>query len=145
VVSRDPLAEGQRWVAQAEHNLADGRYLEAGGRFALACFLAQQAAEMALKGLLYSSGADRVFGHGVGALCSEVAAAIPELRERCAEWSGLDVYYQPTRYPDALPSGIPATTFTDAQAGAALDLADEVVAVVRARIDQNRAGGLGRS
>ncbi|MGH9026202.1 MAG: HEPN domain-containing protein [Acidimicrobiia bacterium] len=133
-MSRDPRAEGLRWVAQAEHDLSDGQFLAGGNRHAMACFLAQQAAEMALKGLLYSTGADRVFGHGVGALCEEVARAAPEAAERCAEWAGLDVYYQPTRYPDSLPSGIPATTFTERQASAALELAAEVLTFVRSKI-----------
>ena len=130
-MSRDPWAEGGRWLAQAESDLSDGRYLADGRRYAVACFLAQQAAEKALKGLLYAGGVDVVLGHGVGQLCTEVTRAHPEAEPRCPDWAGLDVFYISTRYPDALPSGIPATTFTAAQAAAALDVAADALAFVR--------------
>jgi hypothetical protein len=34
---------------------------------------------------------------------------LPDQAGRCNEWRGLDLYDVPTRYPDALPDGIPAT------------------------------------
>lgn len=126
-MSRDPRAEGARWLAQAESDLSDARYLAAGRRFATACFLAQQCAEKALKAVLYAEGADLVLGHGVGKLCEEASAVLQGLIDRCSEWRGLDLYYVPTRYPDALPDGIPATTFTSGQASHAISLAAEVV------------------
>jgi HEPN domain-containing protein len=60
-VSRDPLAEGRRWLRQAEADLADG-------------------------------------------------------------------YYIPTRYPDALPDGVPSEVFTTRQATDAIALAAQVLA-----------------
>ena len=61
----DPLGEGSRWLLQAEQDLDDARYNFDGGRFHLACFLAQQAAEKALKAFLYVEGEEHVFGHSV--------------------------------------------------------------------------------
>ncbi len=49
---RDPKAEAARWLAQAENDLAFARYALEGGYFHQACFVAQQAAEKAMKGLL---------------------------------------------------------------------------------------------
>lgn len=127
-MSRDPAAEARRWLRQAESDLSDARYLLEGKRFAVACFLCHQAAEKALKAVLYGSGADLVLGHGLARLCQEVAEVAPDSMPRCAEWSSLDLYYVPTRYPDALPEGgVPSETFTHTQATDAVGLAAEVV------------------
>ena len=74
------------------------------------CFLSQQAAEKAMKGLLYHEGADTVSGHSVAALCQDVRTRYPELTDPCARWAALDQHYMPTRYPDALPGGHPPTS-----------------------------------
>jgi len=49
----DYLAEGARWLRQAEQDLDDARFLKEGGRHNLACFMGQQAAEKAIKAYLY--------------------------------------------------------------------------------------------
>lgn len=117
-----------RWVAQARRDLEAARLLTSHGLHAQSCFLAQQAAEKALKGILYAAGAEVVIGHSVARLCDEIAKLHPDQAERCAEWATLDQYYIPTRYPDALPAGIPSDVFTSRQAEEATSLADEVVA-----------------
>ncbi|MEE8302551.1 MAG: HEPN domain-containing protein [Candidatus Tectomicrobia bacterium] len=52
-------AEATRWCQQARHDLAAARWNIQGGFCDTACFLAQQAAEKALKSLLYCLGARR--------------------------------------------------------------------------------------
>lgn len=54
-----PGDEGIRWLKQAERDLDDARYAFTGERYNLVCFLAQQAAEKALKAFLYFSGEER--------------------------------------------------------------------------------------
>jgi HEPN domain-containing protein len=84
---KQPKAEAQRWLAQARSDLA---YAELGARegyHAQACFMCQQAAEKALKGLR-----DRF-------------PLLSGLREAAQQ---LDQYYVPTRYPNGLPGGVPA-------------------------------------
>lgn len=116
--------EGRRWIDQARRDLDDAALLAEHGRHATACFLAEQAAEKALKGVLYAAGADAVLGHSVRTLCEEVAALEPGVRPSCPEWGALDQFYIPTRYPDALPGGIPAEAYTATQsARGALDRA----------------------
>ena len=56
------MSEAERWLAQARRDLDDARYAAAGERWNLACFLAQQAAEKALKAYLYACGAARALG-----------------------------------------------------------------------------------
>lgn len=67
---RIPEEEGKRWLRQAERDLDDARYAFKGKRYNLTCFLAQQAAEKALKGYLYAQGAELVMGHSVRELVS---------------------------------------------------------------------------
>jgi HEPN domain-containing protein len=48
----NPREEGLRWLHQAQQDLDDARYAFDGKRFNLTCFLAQQAAEKAIKGFM---------------------------------------------------------------------------------------------
>ena len=45
----DNVAEGARWIRQAQQDLEDATFAREGSRFNLACFLGQQAGEKALK------------------------------------------------------------------------------------------------
>jgi len=67
MIARD-REEGQRWLSQAENDVSAAKLLKDAGYCNLACFHAQQAAEKALKGFLYSKGADNVWGHSVARL-----------------------------------------------------------------------------
>lgn len=128
------MAEGRRWLRQAEHDLSDADYAAAGRRYSLACFLSQQAAEKALKGFLYARGAEQVLGHSVADLareCGTLDGDFSALRPRVAP---LDLYYVPTRYPNSLPGGIPAEVFDEGDARRALALAAEVLRLVRAKL-----------
>lgn len=100
------------------------------GAFYLACFLAQQVAEKALKAFLYAQGEEVVLGHSVRRLAEEAAARNPHFAGTAARWGILDTYYIPTRYPNGLPDGIPAQVYTARAAEEALSLAEEVVETV---------------
>ncbi len=126
----EPLEEGRRWLRQASHDLHWTRHLAKQGAYHLACFLAQQVAEKALKAFLYAQGREIVLGHSVERLCAEAAAFDPQFRERARTWSILDGYYIPTRYPNGLPDGIPADVYTEQAAESAVSLAGQVVEVV---------------
>lgn len=134
-MTRNPSVEGRRWLDQAIDDLETAELLVEHHRNPVACFMAQQCAEKALKALLYADGADAVLGHSVAALCREVVRRHPELAPQCATWATLDQHYIPSRYPDALPGGTPADIYTDDQARAAVAIAAEVVATARALID----------
>lgn len=126
----DPREEGRRWVDQALRDLDDARFARDGGRYSLACFLSQQAAEKALKGFLYLREEEYARGDSVAELCdraAEHAAAFAELRPRVA---GLDLFYIPTRYPNGLPGGLPADAFDRDEADRAIDRADQVLRTV---------------
>lgn len=117
------------------------RHLAAHDAHYLVCFLAQQAAEKALKAVLYASGEELVVGHSVRQLSERVSrsgggtSGVAESGgERFAphieEWGLLDSYYIPTRYPNGLPEDIPARVYNREAATSALALAEAVLAQV---------------
>ena len=104
--------------------------LRSGGRWAHACFHAQQAAEKALKALWYRLDRDP-WGHSVRRLLDELAAESPEthhaLRDLSDAASELDQYYIPTRYPNGLPDLTPDQVFTGTMADRAEELATRII------------------
>ena len=129
-----PLEQGRRWLRQAQQDLHWTRHLAEQGAYHLACFLAQQVAEKALKAFLYAQGEEIVLGHSIERLCVAAAAFEPEFRVRARSWSILDGYYVPTRYPNGLPDGIPADVYTQRAAADAVALAGEAVEFVASRL-----------
>jgi HEPN domain-containing protein len=127
-------AEGARWLVQAEADVETVRVLTDGGRYYMACFVSQQAAEKALKAYLYFKGAALVFGHSIARLCNECAihdAAFSQLRARV---KNLDHFYIEARYPNGLPDVTPAEFFDRKDANEASEAAAETVNFVRARM-----------
>ncbi len=127
---RSPLEEGSRWLDQANEDLRWARHLLQEGGYHLACFLAQQVAEKALKAFLYAQGEEVVIGHSVRRLTEEATAWNSDFSERAARWGILDTHYIPTRYPNGLPDGIPAQVYNREAAREAVQLAEEVVTFV---------------
>jgi HEPN domain-containing protein len=130
----DAEARGRRWLEQAKADRHGAQLLYDGESYHLACFIAQQVAEKALKAFLYAQGEEVVIGHSVEALARWAAEHDPDfgaLREQAAP---LDGYYIPTRYPNGLPDGIPARVYTRRAADETLDMADQVLDLVREKL-----------
>ncbi|MGQ9556240.1 MAG: HEPN domain-containing protein [Anaerolineae bacterium] len=127
---RTPREEGQRWLEQATVDLKWCQHLRDEGAYYLACFLAQQVAEKALKAFLYAQGEEVVIGHSVRRLSEQAAGYSPNLRQKVDEWAVLDIYYIPTRYPNGLPDDIPSRVYNRKMAADASALAEDVVAYV---------------
>ncbi|MCS7040396.1 MAG: HEPN domain-containing protein [Anaerolineae bacterium] len=130
-----PENEGRRWLQQARIDLKWCRHLYDEGAYYLVCFLAQQVAEKALKAFLYAQGEELVVGHSVRQLCLRAAGYDPGFEPRLNRWAILDSFYIPTRYPNGLPDDIPAHVYNRETAADALQLADEVVEAVGARLE----------
>jgi len=130
----DHVAEGARWLRQAEQDLEDAEFLREGGRFNLACFMGQQAAEKAVKAFLYHRGAEDVWGHSLIDLCEDAKLFDMMFDVVKSDARQLDKYYEITRYPHHLPGGIPSAAFDRIDSDRAIDLAQEVVGFVRERI-----------
>lgn len=129
----EPAAEGRRWLLQANQDLDDAEFNLSGGRYNVACFLAQQSAEKALKAYLFLKGAEEVWGHSVAELCKDAQTFDREFERLESRAAPLDKYYVPTRYPNALPGGIPSKAFDENDARSAVRLAREVIDFVKSK------------
>lgn len=128
------LEEGQRWLGQARHDVRAADLVQRHGFHETACFLAQQAAEKALKAFLYSRGERPVIGHATHQLvqrCSQYDSAFDPLLDSCRQ---LDQYYIPTRYPNGLPDGIPHDIYTEEQSARAVTLAQTIIGEVEGKL-----------
>ena len=130
----DFLSEGARWFRQAERDLEDAAFNRQGERYNIACFLSQQAAEKAVKAYLYRRGAEDVWGNSLLYLCEDAKLFEMYFDTIKSDARQLDKYYDVTRYPAFLPSGIPAEAFDDIDAERAIELAGIVVQFVGERI-----------
>lgn len=131
---KDSAGEATRWLRQAEHDLEFGRLALREGYFGQACFIAQQAAEKALKAVHYSLGERVVLGHSVVQLAAGLAPDVPGVQELREAAGTLDQYYVPTRYPNGLPGGVPFEAFGETQARAAIDEAGRFVTLAAGHI-----------
>jgi len=125
--------EARRWYLQAQADLAVVRLLRAEKYHAAACFHAQQAAEKALKAVLFSQGSRVVWGHSVRELARQCEAHDSTFAEVSGEAALLDQFYIPTRYPNGLPSpAVPSETYSEAQSSDALRAAERVIEAAQA-------------
>lgn len=129
-------AEAMRWLEQAEHDLdAAKKNLEILKFYSDTCFLAEQAAQKALKAFLYFKGKRYVPIHSVVALVEAILEYDKEFEPLIKYGRKLDQYYIPTRYPDALASpAVPFETYTKEQAEEALKYAEEILKLVKGKI-----------
>lgn len=128
-----PLDAGEfeRWRTQADRALDTAMLAAGGDRWEWACFLAEQAAQLAVKGLLHGLG-EEAWGHDLVVLEQRAATAL------AATWPGgvadpaarLSRHYIPTRYPDAHASGEPGAHYRASDAEQAMDDARAVLTAV---------------
>jgi len=127
--------ESERWLAQAQHDLAGAEHAVSGDFHALACFLCQQAGEKAVAGYLFARGADHIWGHALAALCEDAMQLDQSFDVIKSVAMLLDKYYHPTRYPTGLPGGVPHDVYDQVDSGRALEIARDVLQFVSTRLD----------
>ena len=123
--------EADRWFSQADADLAAARD-NAEDHPHVACFLAQQAAETALKGAQLRQSGVTSRTHSLSQLntmlrglgCSLDAVSRQGIRN-------LERMYTETRYPDVLPDATPAEYFTTEDAREAIQQAEAIVTIAR--------------
>ncbi len=129
-----------RWLTQATDEFQDAEELRKMGRFYIALFHFQQAAEKALKAYLYMKvrSVDVFFTHSVDEL-SRMAAELDADFKQVLPAKVLDRYYIPTRYPNALPGGAPSRYFDDPdEARTAMELAEKVIRLAESKVKGTR-------
>jgi len=123
--------EYKRWMRQAEHSLESSRRDREAGDHDWSCFKAQQAAEFAVKALLYGIGVAAV-GHSVSKLAGEIETrGIAVDQAILSSARALDRHYIPTRYPNAYASGAPFEFYDADTSREAIQEAGDIITFVK--------------
>ncbi len=119
--------EFSRWMRSAKLTLESARLDLDHGFFNWCCFKCHQAAEKALKAILYGAGRPKV-GHSLVRLVEhvrELGIEVPQdVTLACYK---LTRHYIPTRYPNAWSEGIPEEYYTRQDAEEAIEAALRVI------------------
>lgn len=76
-----------------------------------------------------------MFGNSLQKILDRLTETYPDLSNLRDSACRLDQYYLSTRYPDALPEGIPYEAYTEGQAMEAVSMASEIVTSARAFLE----------
>ncbi len=136
------LPEYDRWRREAADALKGARLQSEGGLHNWACFLAEQSAQLAVKGLLHGVG-QGAWGHDLVALGEAMEAALEldlpgHVRSALQR---LSRHYIPARYPDAHPAGTPGAHYGPDDVRQALSELAAVLEFVDERWRELTSGG----
>ncbi|MDN3513291.1 MAG: HEPN domain-containing protein [Candidatus Brocadia sp.] len=95
------------WIKQAERDIESARSQMNGGFYEWACFIAQQAAEKAVKAAYQKLGGE-AWGHSVSELLKGLCEKTDTPQEVINIAKQLDKFYIPARYPNGWVSGTPS-------------------------------------
>ncbi len=121
------------WLTQAQRNLEQAEDSAGADRHEWACFAAQQAAEMAVKGLHLRLGQE-AWGHVVRRLVEELPSAVTVPGELIEAARVLDAYYVAARYPNGHTAGAPGEHYGALQSGEAIRYAGQIVEFCRVQM-----------
>jgi HEPN domain-containing protein len=123
----------QDWLKQAARDLQMAENARNGGYHEWACFVAQQAAEKAVKALHLHFRQD-MWGHAIVRLLASLpeTVLIPECILENARV--LDGYYIPPRYPNSHSEGAPFEYYGSRQSEEAIRYAGEIIQFARAEM-----------
>ncbi len=121
-----------RWYSEALWDLDTARILYRERRYNAAAFYSHQAAEKAVKALLYSVN-EAPWGHSIRELLRRFyeRTGIKPNEEIMSLARELDIHYIPSRYPNAYPSGTPHEAYDERIAGNALRAAEKIIEYCR--------------
>lgn len=120
--------QSKRWLSQAHEDLAAAQELFTSGKFAHACFFAEQSCQKSLKGYLIGNKRQPSHIHAITDLITESARINGNFNALLNEAKMLDKYYLTTRYPDALPDSslTPSEAYTKEEAEKAIEIAQRI-------------------
>jgi HEPN domain-containing protein len=114
------------WFRQAERDLESARAQERDGFYEWACFIAQQAAEKALKAVFQKNGAE-AWGHSLAELLKALPVSTDvtgSIREAAL---ALDRFYIPSRYPTGWAEGTPSQFISREDARNSIDNSQAII------------------
>ena len=124
------IEEGRRWLAQAQRDLADARVLLNAESYASSCFHAQQAAEKAAKGFLFSQGVRTIVSYSVTRLIGECAKFDDSFVDFMDAGKELDRHYIGSRYPNFYAEGAAYEYYTREMADRCIRYATSILTSV---------------
>jgi len=127
--------EAERWYSEALWDLDTARILYREKRYNAAAFYAHQAAEKALKALIYSIN-EAPWGHSVRVLLERYIErqGLKSCDRLLSFARELDRHYIPSRYPNAHPMGTPHEAYDEETAHRAIEAAEEIVGFAGGRL-----------
>lgn len=111
--------EFRRWRVEADAALRGAGLHADAGLHNWACFGAEQAAQLAVKGMLHGLGRGP-WGHDLVYLAEQLAQVVEIPEDVLDACRRLSRHYIPARYPDAHPSGPPSAHYSATDSGQAL-------------------------
>ncbi len=124
------MSEAADWLRFAAEDLQVAEWALSAGLFNQTCFHAQQCVEKTLKAWLLHHSLSTPRAHQMSVLLELAPRPLPFLAEIEEGVLGLDRFYIPTRYPDALPGALPEGMPGSADAEESLSLARHVFAAM---------------
>jgi len=124
----------EKWLKFAKDGIRSAEVLLPEGIFNMVCLHSQQAVEKSLKAFLRHRENKVPYIHDLEELCKRCMGldeGFSEFRQDC---KSLDVFYQPTRYPEAPAGTLPEGTPTKEQAEETLRKAEAILEFVEQRI-----------
>jgi len=131
----DQSQEAARWFQQARADLVAARDNIASGHYDWACYMAEQAAEKAVKTLYIFRDLPFRRTHSIVDLILGNAAqritGVRELTDLVGAAEGLDDVMSSSRYPDAVPFGeVPVQYYGELQAEECIEWAQQIINAV---------------
>ncbi|MEM0490189.1 MAG: HEPN domain-containing protein [Ignisphaera sp.] len=120
-------SEFNRWIKSARLTLESAKKDHVNRDYNWSCFKAHQAAEKALKAILWGLGSPRIghslveLGNVLKSIGIEISIDIYEALVR------LSKFYIPTRYPDVWSEGVPEDYYTESESREAIEFAEKVI------------------
>lgn len=98
--------EYNRWMNEANNTFKSAIVDKENGFYNWACFKCHQAAEFAIKALLYGLGSTP-FGYSLTKMVNDLKNQKINISLISTSCKKLDLHYIPSRYPNAHPTGSP--------------------------------------
>jgi len=126
------------WIGEANWDLENAKILFEHDRFNTVVFHSQQAAEKAVKALLYHNKING-WGHSIHSLLAKYKEIKNENFDDIERMAlSLDKHYITTRYPDALPNIAPHKAYNKQEAEIAIIQATNIIDFVNKEIKGNQ-------
>jgi HEPN domain-containing protein len=125
------LEEGLRWLDQAMADFKTAKDCLKDRNYYASAFFAQQSAEKALKGFLYSKGFRALITHSVTELLEESSKHEKVFKQFINQGKELDRHYIGSRYPNFYPRGPAYKYYTEEIAKKCLSYAESILKKVR--------------